>query len=296
MRKINLVLNPERAREVAFVLRRELKRGGIFGERELPDDVAKSVLKDLDEETFLLFVTFTTSLDYMRNAKALWESSLKTLKDDEVNWVFSPKEVESRGREELKNALLKHKLALKKEKDTDIWFQVSKTLNREFNGSVRKLFESFSFDVFKMFEKFKKDGKNKFPSISGVKVFPHWIRSLIEKKSLPFKNLEKLPIPVDVHVARATLTTGCITGKYSAKGITETLRSRIIEVWNLALKGTRIIPIEMFRPLWLLSKHGCHYRKNGERPKFSECPVSRFCVDGVVVVSSKKVLIDTETK
>ena len=64
-------------------------------------------------------------------------------------------------------------------------------------------------------------------------------------------------------------------------------------MWKEGLKGTGIAPVEMFRPLWLLSKHGCHYRKNGERPKLEECPVKSFCVEGKVVVTSRKVEIDT---
>jgi len=64
-------------------------------------------------------------------------------------------------------------------------------------------------------------------------------------------------------------------------------------VWEDGLRGTGIAPIEMFRPLWLLSKYGCHYRKNGDRPKFHECPVKDFCVDGKVIVTSARVEIDT---
>jgi hypothetical protein len=75
--------------------------------------------------------------------------------------------------------------------------------------------------------------------------------------------------------------------------VNDTIRKRVIEVWNEGLKGTGIAPIELFRPLWLLSKYGCHYRKDGQRPKMNECPVNDFCVDGKVVVTSSKVEIDT---
>jgi len=293
MKKIPLHPDPNRAKEVAFTLLKALEEDGIFGEKELPDDVALKVIDGTDDELFLSLVTLTTSLDYMRNANKLWESSINTLKDEEVNWVFSPKEVTKRGKEKLKKALMKHGLAAKKDKDTEIWYRISETLTKEFNGSIKKFFERFNYDVKEMFETLHKKEKEKFPSLSGIKIFPHWIRSLKDKKNLPFKNVEKLPIPVDVHVARATFTTGCITGKYKAKGITETLRKKVIEVWEKGLEGTGISPIEMFRPLWLLSKHGCHYRKNGERPKLDECPVKDFCVDGKVIVTSKKVEIET---
>ena len=292
--KVNLKSYPERAREVAFKLKERYEREGIFGHRELPDDAVKELLETVSEEKALLIITFTTALDYMRNASELWKSSLNTFKDGEVDWVFEPQEVAKRGKEELLNALLKHKLAKKKKRDTEVWHAISLTLFREFKGSVRELFEAYDYDVERMFNHFSKERKADFPSLSGSKIFPHWIRSLNEKLNFPFKNLEKLPIPVDVHVARATFTTGCIRGKYSSKGLNETLKRRIVEVWREGLRGTGIAPIEMFRPLWLLSKYGCHYRKNGERPKYPVCPVKELCVDGKVVVSATKVEIDTE--
>jgi len=291
--KVDLRLNPDRAREVALSLLEALKTDGIFGHKELPDDAVKEVAKELDRDTLLLIVTYTTALDYMRNAEELWRSSLNTLKDEEVNWVFDPDSVVKRGKEELLRALEKHGLAKKKHRDVDIWFTISETLSKKYGGKLTTLFEEYSYDVVSMFEDFLKNRKEEFPSLSGLKIFPHWIRSLKEKVPIPVKRVEELPIPVDVHVARATFTTGCITGKYSAKGITETVKKKVIEVWREGLKGTDIAPIEMFRPLWLLSKHGCHYRKDGERPKLEQCPVSSFCVDGKVVVTSKKVEIDT---
>jgi N-glycosylase/DNA lyase len=291
---VNLTLNPERAREVARELLSAFEKGGIFGKRQLPDDAVNELLPSLEFEEALLLVTFTTALDYMRNASELWSSSIKTFSDEEVKWVFDPKEVNRKGAKALKKALLKHGLAKKKNRDPQIWFSIASSLAERHNGSLRSLFESYGYDVEFMFKDFLKNRKEEFPSLSGEKLFPHWIRSLRDKFNLPFKNVEKLPIPVDVHVARATFTTGCITGKYSAKGLNETIKRRVVKVWEEGLKGTGIAPMEMFRPLWLLSKYGCHYRKNGERPKRGECPVGHLCVDGKVVVTSGRVEIDTK--
>jgi N-glycosylase/DNA lyase len=291
--KVALKIHPDRAGKLAPYLLEIYQKRGIFGHRELPDDAAKEVLEGISVEEALLFITLTTSLDYMRSASELWESSIRSFKDQEVKWVFNPHEVVKRGKEELKKALLKHKLAKKKERDVEIWHAISSTLSKSYGGRLTPLFEEYDYDVEKMFKDFLENRKKEFPSLSGTKLFPHWIRSLKDKLELPFKNLHKLPIPVDVHVARATFTTGCITGKYSSKGINETIKKRVIEVWKEGLKGTGIAPIELFRPLWLLSKYGCHYRRNGQRPKLEECPVKEFCVEGKVVVTSSKVEIDT---
>ncbi|WP_456456946.1 N-glycosylase/DNA lyase [Thermovibrio sp.] len=293
MGKVQLELYPERGKEVALRLKEVLEKEGIFGHRELPDDVLADLLEELSLEKALLVITLTTALDYMRSASELWDSSIKTLRDEEVSWVFEPRKVVAKEEEELLSALKKHGLAKKKHKDLEIWKRISLSLEASYGGSVLKLFEEYDYDVKRMFDDFLKNRKNDFPSLSGVKIFPHWIRSVKDKLNLPFKNLKELPIPVDVHIARATFTTGCIRGKYSSKGINETVRKRVMELWREALKDSDLAPIELFRPLWLLSKYGCHYRKNGERPKFNSCPVKEFCVEGKVVITSSKVEIDT---
>jgi len=291
--KGTLRIFPDRAREVAIKLRKEYQERGIFGHRDLPDDAANGLVRELPQEEGLLFITLTTALDYMRNATELWKSSIATFTDPSSRWVFNPKEVVSREREELKEALSKHGLAKKKERDLKVWFTISKTLADNYSGSVLSLFEEYDYDAVRMFEAFSGKLKDNFPSISGSKMFPHWIRSLKEKFNLPVKGYGDLPIPVDVHVARATFTTGCIRGKYSSKGLNETLKRLVVKVWSIALKELDFPPVEMFRPLWLLSKFGCRYRKGTERPKYPVCPAKEFCVEGVVIVSSTRVEIDT---
>jgi N-glycosylase/DNA lyase len=290
---VKLKSYPERARRVGLHLKEVYEREGIFGHRELPDDAVKELLSSVEDDRALLFVTLTTALDYMRSASELWQSSLETFRDGDVDWVFEPEEVARREPGELLDALLKHRLAKKKKRDVEVWRAISVTLFREFGGSVRELFEAYDYDVERMFNHFSKERKADFPSLSGSKIFPHWIRSLKDKFNLPFKNLDRLPIPVDVHIARATFTTGCIRGKYSSRGLNETVKRRVAQVWQEALEGTGIAPIEMFRPLWLLSKYGCHYRRNGERPRYSICPARDFCVDGKVIVTASRVEIDT---
>jgi hypothetical protein len=287
-----LKIHPERAGEVARILLSALKEGGIFGDTHLPDDAVEGTLKGLSRQKALTLITLTTALDYMRNAELLWKSAISTVNDKTTSWVFCPEEVVAKGREELARALSKHALALRK-RDVDIWFTLSLTICKEFGASVEQLFRHYRFDTAKMFSEFQKR-KAQFPSLSGRKIFPHWIRILRDRGLLEVKNAHLLPIPVDVHIARATFTTGCVTGVYSSKGIPETVRRRVSLVWSEGLKGSGVFPIDMFRGLWILSKRGCHYRKNGERPKLAECPVARLCVDGKVNVTSSKVEVETD--
>ena len=53
---------------------------------------------------------------------------------------------------------------------------------------------------------------------------------------------------------------------------------------------------QLDEPLWHLSKYGYRFRKNNICPNRSVCPVKTFCVDGIVKVSAKGVLIKTGLK
>jgi len=282
---------PEVAKEVAQRLKEVYEKDGIFGEKSLPDDISESVKSELGEQ-FLNFLTLTTALDYVRDARKLWESAIKTAQDDTTRWVFVPLEVAKTKRDTLEDALSKYGIALRKEKDTLIWLTICKTLAEYYEGNVKHLFEKNDFDV----EKVKKEiveRKELFPNISGEKMLPHWLRIVSEHSKVDLKNLETLPIPVDVHVARATLSTGCIRGVYKSKSISQSLRRKIMNVWSRGLENSEIIPVKCFRFLWLLSKHGCSKRNLTETPMKSECPVSDLCAEGKVKVSNREVLIET---
>jgi hypothetical protein len=56
--------------------------------------------------------------------------------------------------------------------------------------------------------------KSHCPYISGNKIAPLWLRMLRDNMGISkLENLNKIPIPVDVHVARATLSTGVVRGQ-----------------------------------------------------------------------------------
>ncbi|NIA09655.1 MAG: hypothetical protein GWP10_07985 [Nitrospiraceae bacterium] len=290
MKRVNLNIYPKRAREVALKLKEIYEKNGLFGHRELPDDMLNAYRNKLSTEELINMISLSVSIDYMRDAKKLWEASIGTALDKKANWVFDPNEVAESREEVLEKTLSSQKIAIRRERDTRIWFTICKTISKRFNGSFVKLFKSYNYDTARMLNELdKKD----FPNLSGEKIFPYWIRILREKVKLPFKNLGLLPIPADVHVVRATFTTGCIRGIYSAKSITQTAKRRVIAVWEDGLKGTGIMPIDMFRPLWLLSKYGCHYREGKKRPKFKDCPINDLCIPGIVSISGSHMQIKT---
>jgi len=63
-----------------------------------------------------------------------------------------------------------------------------------------------------------RSNSRKFPYLAGAsgnsKILSLWIRMLHDEIDINLKNLEKVPIPIDIHTARATLTTGCLVGEF----------------------------------------------------------------------------------
>ena len=123
-----------------------------------------------------------------------------------------------------------------------------------------------------MRSKYSKD----FPFLAGVsgtsKILSLWLRMLKDEANVQFKNLENVPIPIDIHTARATLTTGCLSGRFS--GSFKELVTRAQDAWIEACKrnGSHFFPLQLDEPLWNLSRFGCSQRQNGKT-----CPVSNQC-------------------
>ena len=72
------------------------------------------------------------ALNYQRNSYKLWESAKSTYEDNETNFVFDTKKVVSSKMEDIQNALIKYKVALQKNKQTEIWIKLSNTINELF--------------------------------------------------------------------------------------------------------------------------------------------------------------------
>ena len=112
------------------------------------------------------------------------------------------------------------------------------------------------------------------------------------------KNLDKVPIPVDIHVARATLATGVVKGKVMGKF--EDLYEEIRRAWfksiqGMSLKNRPMIALDIDEPLWHLSKYGCSARDKitGACPVSDICEARKFCVKGQIRIEKGHVELDT---
>ncbi len=113
------------------------------------------------------------------------------------------------------------------------------------------------------------------------------------------KNLDKVPIPVDVHIARATAATGVVSGRF--EGSLNEYYEIVREAWfksvnGIELDGRPMIALDVDEPLWHLSKYGCTKRKPTHEvcPMLNECAAKDLCIYGIVSVSGSQVIIDTK--
>jgi len=298
-----LTINPEKGKEVAVILFEKFNSTeGIFEHNVMPEDLLPVWGSDLtasgvDRGSFehLMFITLVVSIDYQRNADQLWAAGRKSFEDKRTRWLFYPEDLMKKSFDAIIKTMKIHGLSKKPEKDAGIWFRVSKSFFEIYNSNPLKLIEECGYDALRIYnKKFDVAFKQSFPYFSGNKIFPLWIRMLHDNVGIELKNIDKIPIPVDVHIARATFTTGCLAGKYT--GTISGVASKVDDAWKKIMeliKHNKLkYRLQLDEPLWHLSKYGCKFRKSNFCPNKGKCPVSKFCVNGIIKVSAKGVEVN----
>lgn len=224
---------------------------GKLGGELMPEDNNPSLEKSSLEN--YLYFTLPMSLNYQRNSYTLWESANKTYQDLETNFVFNPQKVLDKSFEEVQIALTKYKLALQKNKQTEIWIKLCKTFVELYDGDIRKLFESFGNDVDKIRHFIQKENKANFPYLSGTKLCNYWLYVISEYTDRKYINIEKLTVAPDTHVIKSTYRLGLITDIELEKNDVQQI---VIDRWNELLEGSKYKPIDIHTALWLWSRNG----------------------------------------
>jgi hypothetical protein len=291
-------LDPERGKEVAKLLYEAYTKTGIFGKKEMPEDILpKGMTKGSREH--VLFITFTVAIDYLREADELWESARRTYEDPETRYLFYPEKVYETSFEKIKDDIKKHNLSWRVKNDVRAWKTLGTTFWEKWKGDPLNFIKDCNDDAELIWTQLQNKKENHYyPKLRGPKIGPLWIRMLRDNIGLELKNLDKIPIPVDTHVIRATLATGVIRGEF------KTTRDKITkytqEVWFESFKklhneGIDLIPLNMDKPLWHLSKNGCYRRDKitGDCPYYSECIAKEFCVKGMIKIKDNIVEVNT---
>ena len=196
------------------------KEGSLGGE-VMPED-ANPHLEKSSLENYLYF-TLPMALNYQRNSYKLWESALNTYNDEETNFVFNPKICLEKTFEDVQYALVKCKIALQKQKQTEI--------------------KNF----------IQKENKKKFPYLSGTKICNYWLYVIYQYTDRKYKNINQLTVAPDTHVIQATHKLGLITDEELNRSDVQLI---VVERWNELFKGTKYNSIDIHTPLWLWSRNG----------------------------------------
>ena len=224
---------------------------GELGGEVMPEDENPKLQKS-SKENYLYF-TLPMALNYQRNSYTLWESANKTYQDEETKFIFNPKECLNHDFEEVQKALTKYKVALQKQKQTEIWLSLCTTFVELFDGDIRSLFDLLDNDVDKIRDFIQKENKKKFPYLSGTKICNYWLYVIYQYTDRLYKNIEKLTVAPDTHVVKGTHRLGLITEEELNRSDVQMV---VINRWNELLKGTKYKPIDIHTPLWLWSRNG----------------------------------------
>lgn len=298
-------IDVNRGRQLAGLLYNSFATTGILGNTEMPEDILPAGVVDGSLE-HLLFITLTVSIDYQRDANTLWAVSRKTFEDPETRYLFDPGLLYSTRPKQIEQDMQKYGLSKKIKGDPHIWRTVGVTFLKKYHGNPLNFLEDCRWDSLIILQRLKDDThlyNNKevpdFPYLRGNKIGPLWLRMLRDNVGIKkLKNLELVPIPVDIHVARATLATGVVRGSF--RGNLANLFEWARKAWAESVKGLEVknrpmIALDVDEPLWHLSKYGCTKRDKliGKCPKINFCEAKEFCITGSIEINKNRIDLTT---
>lgn len=226
-------------------------KDGKLGGEVMPED--KNPKLSISSKENYLYFTLPMALNYQRNSYSLWESAYMTYLDESTRFVFSPKLVINSSFEDVQKALTKYKIALQKNKQTEIWIKLCKTFIELFDGDIRKIFYENNLDVNLIRDFIQKTHKKDFPYLSGTKICNYWLYVIYQYTDMRYINLECLTVAPDTHVVKSSHRLGIITDAELNKSNVQEI---VIDRWNTLLKDSKLKPIDIHTPLWLWSRNG----------------------------------------
>lgn len=229
----------------------DMYKKGLLGGEVMPEDNNPHLNRGTIEN--YNYFTLPMALNYQRNSYKLWESADKTWKDKDTNFVFDTNKVSKANFEQVQEALIKYKVVLQKNKQTEIWVRLCNTINELFEGDIRKLFSINNYDIKEIKDYIQKENKAKFPYLSGNKICNYWLYVLHQYTEVKFKNLNDLTVAPDTHVIKASYKLGIINDEELKSNNVQLI---VIDKWNKLLKDTKYNPIDIHTPMWLWSRNG----------------------------------------
>src|SRR3990167_1678084 len=123
-------------------------KDGSLGQTVMPED-SNPVFTKKEKEERLCYFTFPMSLNYQRDSYKLWEAALKTYNDPETKVVFNVHWSAEADTDQLRNYMMRYKVALQPNKHIATWQKIAQTVDRNW-GSLTNLFEACDHDFLKL--------------------------------------------------------------------------------------------------------------------------------------------------
>lgn len=222
---------------------------GKLGQTRMPED-SNPGFSDREREACLAYFTLPMALNYQRDSYKLWDAALKTFHDPETRFVFDVSEVSSRSEDEVRKALLKHRLALQPNKHIHTWRTIAMTVKENW-GSFENLMRATDGDFLKLKQIIQTDFKKGFPYLSGPKIFNYWSFIVSTYGGVHLRNRDQIEIAPDTHITQCSVKLAIITQSEADSLSKDDISKR----WRSILKGSGIDPIDMHPPLWFWSRN-----------------------------------------
>lgn len=240
----------------------ELHKEGALGGEVMPED-ANPGLDCKSKENYLYF-TLPMALNYQRNSYKLWEAAKLAYFDDAVSDIFLPASVLDMGEGELREKLMKYKVAIQPNKHIEIWRTLCRTFEERFSGDVRELFRYNDYSV-KRIKEFILKNKKEFPYLSGPKILNYWLYVMLQYTDTTFMDRENITVAPDTHVIQASVKLGLLSEEEANR---VDAREYVSELWNSVFENTRHCPIDIHTPLWLWSRNGFSVQIGDDQNEF----------------------------
>lgn len=219
---------------------------GLLGGEKMPEHENPNL--DISSKENYMYFTLPMALNYQRNSYKLWECSNKMYAD--YPEVFDSDKVCSMDFNYIKDILVKYKVALQPNKQPIIWTTLCQTIENDFSGDIRNLFENMDYEV-KGIKDYIQEHKKKFPYLGGNKICNYWLYVIEQYTDMEFKDRDNITVAPDTHVIQASVKMGLITEKEEMRSDVQTI---VAERWKKVLSQTGIAPIDVHTPMWLWSR------------------------------------------
>lgn len=193
-----------------------------------------------------LYFTLPASVNYQRSSPAMWASALKTYNDPETNYLFYPEKVLGKPLDQLQADLTKHKLALQRNKQVQIWQRIAATLAEHYSSDPREVLREGGMDVVELIDNIRQRHKARFPYLSGAKMSNYWLYILHNFTDAKLANIDKLSIIPDTHIRQCSVVLGLVGEDANP--------DKVASRWFELLDSSSINPIDMHPVLWNWSR------------------------------------------